>query len=548
MKIYSAYAIPGEGVVSSFRSTTTHILIGLSDGKIHVFDTNGGHVHSLLEPTGSVWALAAFQNTLLNGGKDGSVRVWDMISGTQLRTLQGHSSLIRSLYWAQYPDHQAKHYAASGSSDGQIRIWDVNSGHCIHVLLGHEATVYRLETHGDILVSTSRDCTARIWCLGTGKCLFTLRGHSSSVMSLVVERQRVITSGLDGEVRLWSLADGSLIALLARHTSPINNLSMHASTIIASTANGWLFAWSLITYQRYWARKAHDYAVTTMDVYNGMIVSGGKDGGGYEDACGLDAWVRVWNLDAGDGNAKEEDAGGEGASSLPEGGAVSDKLSEWGHDQRGWILDLLFIIAASSGRGICKSNSLLVDSDFLTRQEFDANLVGSPKLGSDFTNGSEGLGLATGHMSNSVKVASAMLFLRPLPPPSRRFAKSFLRTIATSRSSRAEISPPASLLAAPSPAASPPTATVTSPILLSYHVHRTASKQLPVYHLAKRGGNLHQTRIRKIDGSINDLRNELQLALRLKDEHIVINQITRHIIIKGWKKAEVDKFLKDRSF
>ena len=125
-----------------------------------------------------------------------------------------------------------------------------------------------------------------------------------------------------------------MIALLARHTSPISNLRMHASTVIASTASGWLFAWSLITYQRYWARKAHDHAVTAMDVYKGMVVSGGKDGGGYEDACGLDAWVRVWNLDVGDGNAKEEDAGGEGASSLPEGGAASDKLSEWGHDQR----------------------------------------------------------------------------------------------------------------------------------------------------------------------------------------------------------------------
>ncbi|MCJ1438083.1 hypothetical protein MMC27_007470 [Xylographa pallens] len=334
MRIHSAYAIPGEGVVSSSHTTTTHILIGLSDGRIHVFDINGGHVHTLLEPSGIVRALAAFENTLLNGSKDGSVRVWDITSGTQLRILQGHSSLIRSLYWAQDPDHQAKHYAASGSADGQIRIWDVKSGDCIHVLIGHEAWVYRLEVRGDILVSTSNDCTAKIWCLGTGKCLFTLRGHSRAVMSLIVEHERIITAGLDGEVRLWSLADGSLIALLARHTFPINNLRMHASTVIASTTNGWLFAWSLINYQRCWARKSHDHAVTAMDVYKGMIVSGGKDGGGYEDACGLDARVRVWHLDVEDGNAKKKDAGGEVLSSLPNGGAADEKLYELGHDQR----------------------------------------------------------------------------------------------------------------------------------------------------------------------------------------------------------------------
>ncbi|MCJ1245298.1 hypothetical protein MMC30_002502 [Trapelia coarctata] len=288
MKLDSAYAIPGEGVVSSFHSTPTHILIGLDDGKIHVLDTNGGHVHTLLEPTGSV---------------------------TQLQTLEGHSSLIRSLYWAQYPDHQAKHYAVSGSSDGQIRVWDINSGHCVHVLLGHEATVRCLEVRGDILVSAFYD------------------KHSQDLVSQ------------DGEVSLHSsrpfesrdvacCANGSSIALLAHQTCPINTLRLHASTVIASTADGWLFAWSLMTYQQCWARKAHDHAVTAMDVYKGTVVSGGKDGGGVEDACGLDARVRVWNLGVGDGNVKEEDAGGEGASSLPEGSAASDKTLERGHDQR----------------------------------------------------------------------------------------------------------------------------------------------------------------------------------------------------------------------
>lgn len=67
---------------------------------------------------------------------------------------------------------------------------------------------------------------------------------------------------------------------------------------------------------------------------------------------------------------------------------------------------------------------------------------------------------------------------------------------------------------------------------LSYHVHRTASQQLPVYHLAKRGGNLHQTRVRKIEGDIEALRDDLQRALGLKEEQIIINQLTRHIIIK----------------
>lgn len=67
---------------------------------------------------------------------------------------------------------------------------------------------------------------------------------------------------------------------------------------------------------------------------------------------------------------------------------------------------------------------------------------------------------------------------------------------------------------------------------LPYHVHRTASQKLPIYHLAKRGGNLHQTRIRKIEGDVGKLREELVASLALKEETVVINRLTGHIIIK----------------
>ncbi len=67
---------------------------------------------------------------------------------------------------------------------------------------------------------------------------------------------------------------------------------------------------------------------------------------------------------------------------------------------------------------------------------------------------------------------------------------------------------------------------------LPYHVQRTASQELPVYHLARRGGNLHQTRIRKIRGDVTALRDDLRAFLRLKNEHAAINQITGHIILK----------------
>lgn len=76
----------------------------------------------------------------------------------------------------------------------------------------------------------------------------------------------------------------------------------------------------------------------------------------------------------------------------------------------------------------------------------------------------------------------------------------------------------------------PPTQAALQP--LSYHVNRTASKQLPVYQTTKRGGNLRQTKVRKIEGNIQALREEMRSAMGLQEEHIAINHLTKHILIK----------------
>ncbi|KAI4111340.1 MAG: hypothetical protein LQ339_000539 [Xanthoria mediterranea] len=175
-------------------------------------------------------------------------------------------------------------------------------------------------------------------------------------------------------------------------------------------------------------------------------------------------------------------------------------------------------------------------------------------------------------------VPPLILFLRPLPPPHRSSLLLLLRPFSstspkpkgaqqfvnkrpprpssttrppTSSSSSAAAkrkSPPtpAAAKSTTPPESPPPVPDITQP--LPYHIHRTPSQQLPVYQLAKRGGNLLLTRLRKIDGDIAKLKEELQQALGLKQEQISINQLTKHIIIKGWRRNEVNQFLQTRNF
>lgn len=119
-------------------------------------------------------------------------------------------------------------------------------------------------------------------------------------------------------------------------------------------------------------------------------------------------------------------------------------------------------------------------------------------------------------------------FLRPLTLPRASTLQRFLSTSSTSTtkpsSSQSAGATPISLES--SPKSSPQSSS------LPYHVERTPSSNLPIYLLAKRGGNLKQTRLRKIEGDINTLRVQLRDALKVDDKEIVINQLTKQIIIR----------------
>lgn len=81
-----------------------------------------------------------------------------------------------------------------------------------------------------------------------------------------------------------------------------------------------------------------------------------------------------------------------------------------------------------------------------------------------------------------------------------------------------------------------------------YHVSRSKNGNFPIYTDYKRGGNLHQTTVRKITGDLSQLRDELRVWLNKKNEDVKINSLTQHVVVKGHCKEEVQEFLEGRGF
>jgi large subunit ribosomal protein L49 len=85
---------------------------------------------------------------------------------------------------------------------------------------------------------------------------------------------------------------------------------------------------------------------------------------------------------------------------------------------------------------------------------------------------------------------------------------------------------------------------------LPYHVSRTPTNNLPIYSDIKAGKTLKLTRIRKITGDVQALKNEIIQALKLDPERekAEVNPLTGHIVIKGRHTRSLQKFLTEKGF
>jgi hypothetical protein len=155
---------------------------------------------------------------LASGSSDKTVRIWDAETEGLQRTLEGHTSYVRSMVFSH--DEQ---WLASGSDDATVQIWDSKTGRLRQTLKGHKAPINSVafSQGGRRLASGSHDATVLIWDTGTGVLQRTLEGHRSFVMSVAFSHngRRLASGSADETVRIWDAETGVLQQTLEIGTS-----------------------------------------------------------------------------------------------------------------------------------------------------------------------------------------------------------------------------------------------------------------------------------------------------------------------------------------
>ena len=161
-----------------------------------------------------------------------------------VRTLSGHGRAVNAL--ALTGDGRV----VTGSSDGTVKVWDLASGHEERTLSGHEWVSALVMTEDGRVIPGSCFGTVTVWDLASGQEQRTLSGHGGWVNALALTGDgRVVTGSFDGTVKVWDLNSGSCLATVPLDTSTQSldvKVGADGITLVVGEASGAVSCFRLV--------------------------------------------------------------------------------------------------------------------------------------------------------------------------------------------------------------------------------------------------------------------------------------------------------------
>ncbi len=262
-------------------------------------------------PTAAAIALSPDGKTLVTGGRDKAIKVWDVETGELQKTLQSDSGAIASL--AVSPDGKA---VVSGSGDRMVRIWDLTSDDRPQMLAdptgpsSYLVSRVGISADGETIVSRGWD-HVKIWDRKTGE----LKTRLPDGEPKTIEWGPISITGSRPRFSLFAIApDGNRILTRVGSKLVVQDLKSDRKTVLPrkwfADFNAGQIAWdgkTAVT-TSYIQPKTHlqIWDLTTAELKAETLISASREHWGYGDRIALSGdrifistteGLKVWNLE-----------------------------------------------------------------------------------------------------------------------------------------------------------------------------------------------------------------------------------------------------------
>ncbi len=232
-----------------FTPDKKYIITGSSDKTIKVWDIRTGKEKKTLTGHGDyITSLSITKDGkyLASSSWDGTVHIWSLKKWKILTTLEGQFSYINSVSFSP-----TDKIVAFGGTDKKIFIFDYMLGELVQTLEGHTDTIQTItfSPDGKLIASGGSDQTIRIWDVETGNLLKTINGHKDIVKSLVFspDGKFLVSGSWDSTIKVWNVKTGTLIKTLKGNSLFVNGVAVSPSGEYLASAhwNNSTILWNL---------------------------------------------------------------------------------------------------------------------------------------------------------------------------------------------------------------------------------------------------------------------------------------------------------------
>ena len=279
---YTQVGIP-EGAIARFSKGSIREIMYFPDGaRLAVATTIGVWIYNA--QTGETLDLiigghtdkissAAYSpdgKTIATASWDETVRLWDVRTGKNTKTLKGHTYGISSVVYS--PDGKT---IATASSDKTIRLWNARTGRNIKTLEGHTEAVISVKflPDGKTIATAGADKTIRLWNTHTGKPTNIFDGYQNPIAFSPDGNTLLGTSSINiinGAVQMWDVHTGQPIKTLPSSTpsqmSRVSSITYSADgkTIATGHWDGTMRLWNANSGQSIQTFKTHTNRVISL--------------------------------------------------------------------------------------------------------------------------------------------------------------------------------------------------------------------------------------------------------------------------------------------
>lgn len=141
------------------------------------------------------------------GGSGDAIRIWDIESETEIKTLSGSSDIPSSVVFSS-----SNHLLATGHLDGRVHLWDLTAAKQVRVLSGHFTPVRTIafSMDGKLLISGSDAGIVKLWDIKSGNEMSVFVGNMDQILTVAIspDAKYVASTSADGTTRIWNARSG----------------------------------------------------------------------------------------------------------------------------------------------------------------------------------------------------------------------------------------------------------------------------------------------------------------------------------------------------